>query len=368
MNKTAFVAFYTVYPSNMGSSEVSSSFFESWQGKKKIFQISHLKKNNDKKIYTAFIKKESPINKIFKIASLANEVNKYLINSKKSNVIIEGPSWIGYTFFFYIILKAILPKAFFIYHSHSIEYEIRKKNSNFFISFITKIMENYIFNNVHLATSVSTKENKKIKNLYRKKTVIFPNGVNLKKLINNKQKKLLPKKYIFFSGSYFYGPNKKAIDLLNNYFMPKLIRKFPDLKLVITGGGYNFKHNWLVNLGVIPKKKLVTVLKNSKSVLVPIYEGYGTRIKIIEALMLGIPVISTPKGIEGINYKTNINQVSLVHSNRNILLKYTINVIKNNKFYKKNSNQYKKKYISIYSMEKIVEKFQLLLKKIQNDK
>jgi hypothetical protein len=45
MNKTAFVAFYAVYPSRMGSSEVSSSFFESWIGKKRIFQISHLKKN-----------------------------------------------------------------------------------------------------------------------------------------------------------------------------------------------------------------------------------------------------------------------------------------------------------------------------------
>ena len=67
MNKTAFVAFYTVYPSNMGSSEVSSSFFETWSGDKKIFQISHLKKINNKKIFTCFIKKENPFYKISKI-------------------------------------------------------------------------------------------------------------------------------------------------------------------------------------------------------------------------------------------------------------------------------------------------------------
>lgn len=367
MNKTAFVAFYAVYPSRMGSSEVSSSFFESWIGKKRIFQISHLKKINNKKIHTSFIKKETPINKILKIIPVAIKIKKYLSNSKKSNVIIEGPSWIGYSFIFYIILKVLLPKTFFIYHSHSVEYEIRKNNSNLLISLISKIMERYIFNNVHLATTVSIKENIKIKHLYKKKTIILPNGVHLKKLKDNGKKISLSKKYIFYSGSYLYGPNKKAIDLLNNYFMPKLTKKFPDLKLVLTGGGYNLKHNWLINLGVIQKNYLVKLLKNSQVTLTPIYEGYGTRIKIIEALMLGVPVISSPKGIEGINYKANIKKGPLVHENKNKLLTYTLNVLKNNQLYKKYSNQNKKKYIAIYSMEEIVKKFQLFLKKIQND-
>ena len=66
MNKTAFVAFYAVYPSNMGSSEVSSSMFESWKGIKKLFQISHIKKINNEKIHTQFIMGENPINKIIK--------------------------------------------------------------------------------------------------------------------------------------------------------------------------------------------------------------------------------------------------------------------------------------------------------------
>lgn len=112
---------------------------------------------------------------------------------------------------------------------------------------------------------------------------------------------------------------------------------------------------------------MVNLLKNSQLVLTPIYEGYGTRIKIIEALMLGVPVISTPKGIEGINYKPKIIRNPFVHKNKNILLKHTINVLNNNQFYKKDSHQNKKKYIAIYSMMEIVRKFQFLLKKFQND-
>jgi glycosyltransferase involved in cell wall biosynthesis len=367
MNRTAFVAFYTVYPSNMGSSEVSSSFFETWKGQKKIFQISHLKKVNNKIIDTQFIIKEKPIYKILKIIPLVKKVKQYLLKNRKPSIIIEGPSWIGYSFIFFVIAKILIPRAFIIYHSHSIEYEIRKKNSNYFISFLTKIMEKYIFHNVDLATSVSLKEKERINNLYNKETIIFPNGVRLKKLQEKKKNVFLPKKYLFYSGSYLYGPNKQAIDLLNKYFMPKLVDKFHDLKLILTGGGYYNNHSWLINLDIVPKNYLIKLLKSAQLVLAPIYEGYGTRVKIIEALMLGVPVVSSSKGIEGIDYKSGIFKNPLVHKNKKILLNYAIKVLKNNKLYKKNSKENKFKYIAIYNMKEIVKKFQFLANKIKND-
>jgi glycosyltransferase involved in cell wall biosynthesis len=149
--------------------------------------------------------------------------------------------------------------------------------------------------------------------------------------------------------------------------MPKLVKIFPNLKLVLTGGGYNRNHSWLINLGIISKDHVVKLLKNSKLILVPIYEGYGTRIKIIEALMLGIPVVSSPKGIEGIDYKLNAFKSPLVHKKKSVLLIYVKNVLKNNQVYKKNSKKNKRKYIAIYNMKEIVRKFQLtLLKKIKN--
>jgi glycosyltransferase involved in cell wall biosynthesis len=109
--------------------------------------------------------------------------------------------------------------------------------------------------------------------------------------------------------------------------MPKLVKIFPNLKLVLTGGGYNLNHSWLINLSVVSKDQVVKLLKNSKLILVPIYEGYGTRIKIIEALMLGVPVVSSPKGIEGIDYKLNAFKSPLVHKNKSVLLRYAKNVL-----------------------------------------
>ena len=49
-NITAFVTFFPVKPNNMGSSTVVNSRFKSWPNRKKIFQISHLKKINNFKL------------------------------------------------------------------------------------------------------------------------------------------------------------------------------------------------------------------------------------------------------------------------------------------------------------------------------
>ena len=80
--------------------------------------------------------------------------------------------------------------------------------------------------------------------------------------------------------------------------------------------------------------------------------------------MLGVPVVSSPKGIEGIDYKLNAFKSPLVHKSKSVLLRYARNVLKNNQVYKKNSKKNKGKYIAIYNMKEIVRKFQLsLLKK-----
>ena len=42
---------------------------------------------------------------------------------------------------------------------------------------------------------------------------------------------------------------------------------------------------------------------NSKLMVIPIDQGTGTRIKIIEAMLIGAKILTTKKGIEGISFK-----------------------------------------------------------------
>ena len=66
------------------------------------------------------------------------------------------------------------------YKGHSIEYEIRKKNNNFIISYLSFFFEKFVYIFSNISSSVSSIEQKKIKYLYNVKTKIFPNIINYK--------------------------------------------------------------------------------------------------------------------------------------------------------------------------------------------
>ena len=354
--KTAFITFFPVVPDNMGSSAVINSRFKSWPLKKKIFQLSHVKKLNNKNLKTIFIKKEKPLNKILQLPNLVTKVVEYLKDSKKKIIIIEGASWIFYSFVIVISFKIFFSQTKIIYISHSIESEIRKKFSNTFIYLLTKYLEKLVFKYSDFATSVSKLEKKKIKKLYSKNTVLYPNAIN----INNKVKKIKEKKkYLIYSGSYLYKPNKEAIDYLNYKIMPLLIKKFPDFKLILTGGGFKKKYPWLINKNIVPKEELYNLIFNSICMCVPLKFGSGTRVKIIEALSLGSIVVSSKKGIEGIELLNK--KPPYVFNNTKNFLEILTNIIKNNKKIKNKAYKDRNYYLNKYSMKKNTSIF---LKKI----
>ena len=351
--RTAFITFFPVQPDTMGSSAVVNSRFINWPYKKKIFQISHVKKINNKHIKTIFISKEKPLRKIIKLPEMIFKIYQYLKKSKKKVIIIEGASWIFYSFIILFFFKFFLSKKKIIYISHSIESEIRKKFSNLWIFYLTKLLEKLVFKYADISTSVSTKEQKKIKIYYNITTSLLPNGVTINNFNKNKK---IKSDYLIYTGSYFYKPNKDAIDYLNDKIMPKLIVKYPNLKLVLTGGGFkNKKFSWVINKGIISKTNLYNLIYFSKSLCVPLRFGSGTRIKIIEALCLGAIVISSKKGIEGIVTKS-INPPYIIDNHKKYINKI-FEILKYNKKIKQRSIEDKNYYYKKYSMNKIVQKF-----------
>ena len=137
--------------------------------------------------------------------------------------------------------------------------------------------------------------------------------------------------------------------------MPELIKKFPKLKLVLTGGGFDKKYPWVIDKKIINKKRLQQLIFFSQCLCVPLKFGSGTRIKIIEALCLGAIVISTTKGIEGINIKLK-NPPFVVNKKREFINKI-IDIINNNKKYKKKSIKSKNYFLEQYSMKNVINKF-----------
>lgn len=107
-----------------------------------------------------------------------------------------------------------------------------------------------------------------------------------------------------FAGSLTYSANLEAMAFFTHRVMPLILDKFPGAKLYITG-----KHQGcdLNQLNLCPSVVLTGYLsdvrpKVASSVVsvAPLFSGGGTRLKILESLSLGTPVVSTEKGAEGL--------------------------------------------------------------------
>ena len=344
------VSFFRVTNPYSGASEVSYNFFKNIPVKdKKLIQYSETKQNT-KNIKTVVI--NSKIDKIFKITELVNLSINHLKNTKNPVVIIEGASWVGYSFLFYIFLKRKLKNAKFIYHSHNIEYLLRRKKNNIFISFLSKYFENYIGKNFDIFTCVSNSDEKIIKQTYNFKTRILPNGIYFPKIKKIKAIKL-KYNYVFFCGSIDYLPNKQALDILVDKVMPIVIKKNPSIKLVISGNNkIPYKKKYLINIGFVSKYSFYRYLKGAALFVNPMKTAFGSQVKMISALVFGKAIVASKKATFGLDINNNFNKIYIAEDPKKFA-KLILNNITSNKFNKNNSKFYQNKY----SIKKITSNF-----------
>ena len=354
----AIVSFFEASTGGHGAAEVTLSLYDSIKFKKKLFEI---KKNNIFKILEKHkMNIFENIFKLFKIINLIIDIRKFLKNSRKKIVIIEGASWIGYSFLTIKILKILDSNIFIIYHSHNIEYLLREKKNNFIISFLSKILEKKVYQISNIGTAVSEIDQNILKKLYGVDSTIFYNGISKRKLKISLFKEKIPKDYIIYFGSYSFFPNKHAIDYIINNIFPIVRKKNPNLKLVIVGKDlpYNIieKNKDIFFYKNIKKEYLNFLISRSKFLLAPMFKATGTKLKIIETLMLGSIVITSREGISGISLTKKISPPFIFVNKKEVFNLINI-VLKNNKLLKKKAKIRSNFFIKKYCMENIVKNF-----------
>ncbi len=108
---------------------------------------------------------------------------------------------------------------------------------------------------------------------------------------------------LFFMGKLDYQPNAAALDFLGDRLMPELERRAPGrFKVLVTGGPVPQRAfpPGMVFAGRVEDTRLTAYMKAVDICLAPVFSGSGTRIKLLEYMAAGRPVVSTPKGAEGI--------------------------------------------------------------------
>ena len=109
-------------------------------------------------------------------------------------------------------------------------------------------------------------------------------------------------KHIIFSGSFTYGPNHEAMLWFVQKVYPLILRQIPDTQLLITGDHARLPFPKMDNIQLTGYVDDVRSLIASCDVsLAPLWNGGGTRLKILEAMTIGTPVVATSKGAEGLS-------------------------------------------------------------------
>lgn len=116
--------------------------------------------------------------------------------------------------------------------------------------------------------------------------------------------KLPAEQSIFFIGALDWLPNQEGLMWFIQKVFGLLISKLPELKFHVAGRNppaqfaKMLKHPNIEYHGEV--ENAVTFMQSYRVMVAPLLTGSGIRIKIIEAMALGRPVVTTTIGIEGI--------------------------------------------------------------------
>jgi glycosyltransferase involved in cell wall biosynthesis len=137
------------------------------------------------------------------------------------------------------------------------------------------------------------------------KITVVPSGCSLDQLPNDEEKALARReqgisehaRVILFHGYYPYPPNREAFDVIERYIAPRLGTVNTNVLFLVGGtGAPTFERENVRSVGFI--EDLPRFLAAGEIAIVPI--GTGTRLKILQYMNRGLPIVTTEKGIEGV--------------------------------------------------------------------
>jgi glycosyltransferase involved in cell wall biosynthesis len=188
-----------------------------------------------------------------------------------------------------------------------------------------KKIESEILKNCDLNLVVSERERQ---NLLRRqpqsRVMVLENGVNVEKFDSlfgerDDRKMWANRHRVLFVGSMDYHPNIDAVRYFADEIWPSLQRRLPSAVFTVVGRNPHERVRALAHRAGIEVTGTVPDVHPFYSqafvAVVPLRMGGGTRLKILEAMAAGLPVVSTSLGAEGLAVQPNV-QLELADSPR----------------------------------------------------
>lgn len=131
--------------------------------------------------------------------------------------------------------------------------------------------------------------------------IVTPNGVDTDALVPSP---LPDTPTVLFTGTFGYAPNAEALRWLLSEIWPRVTAQKPDAKLLVVGKGVPDEIAALADdsvtlAGWVPEMQ--PWFDRARVVIVPMRSGGGTRLKVLDGLASGRPLVSTTMGAMGVD-------------------------------------------------------------------
>ena len=278
------------------------------------------------------------------------------------------------------IKKKYLKDKMILFLDHNLEYKVWEDYINIYnypiIKNIFKFQKKLVLKFEKKAYSISDKVylvSDKEKRILIKNNFIEKTKVNVlpmyyykkektNKFINRKYDHIFEHKLsLLFTATYKWYPNQNGINWFLKNCWKILKKKYPQLQLILAG---NDPTNFALNLSNKYKNVFSTgyvdnidyFFKKSDIFILPMKIGSGIKIKFFEALFYGMPIVTTKKGIEGIeniedydicltsnSSEEFISNIEKLINNNNLRKKISYNALNFNK-------KQKNKFVNIFKL------------------
>jgi len=213
----------------------------------------------------------------------------------------------------YLVVKKIFRlNSPILQDSHNVESEYAKiivKDTNIprviklFYSITIGFIEKLSLNHADYILAISYENKKTFIEKYgaiSEKIAVIPPLINVEKILKTENsKKNKNQVRAVFHGIYRTVQNREAIDIIKNKLTRKF-RKYKNFRFILFGKGVPKMNNGtLISLGFV--EDIYSVLRECDIAIVPLISGEGVKLKMLDYMCVGLPIVTTKKGAEGLD-------------------------------------------------------------------
>ena len=188
-----------------------------------------------------------------------------------------------------------------------------------------KRYEAAIFDDFDIKTIISEPDRELIPHSKKDEILIIPNGVDHEYFKPQEQEKRYD---LVFTGNMSYPPNVNAVDYLANEILPLVWKQLPEVKMYIAGASPDPKVKRVASERIIVSGWLDDIREayaQSRVFIAPMRIGTGLQNKLLEAMSMRLPAITSPLANASLGAKPN--EEILIGSNAEEMAQHIVTLL-----------------------------------------